>query len=187
MAYLAPDDVYIHALRAIPKVTKKYPVADAVQFARVLVGLSFQESCIAKNTPGQTCFDTQARPLDKKGNAISSALGLTQVLNGTQRAIEKMMKWPARPLADRADAQYALDLAAAYLAYHYNSGNKKNRGDWYKALVAYHDGHYSKGGAGNTYARLVLGHLKRFDFAAIARRNGTTVAQLEFINRGEFR
>ncbi|HVZ39942.1 MAG TPA: transglycosylase SLT domain-containing protein [Candidatus Kapabacteria bacterium] len=187
MALLGPDDIYLYALRAIPKVTWKYPVADEVQFARVLVALSYEESCRDKNAEGQVCFNSDARPVNKNGKRLSSALGLTQMLEGTQPWVEALMGWPERPLDDRSDPQYAEDLAAAYLAYLYNGGMKVPRGDWYKALVAYHDGHYSKGGAGNSYARTVIKYLKRFDFAEIARRNASTIAALEFINRGEFR
>lgn len=191
MAYLDNDDVYLLALRAIPKVTDRYPVADGNTFARILTGLSFQESCVNKKAKGYLCFDTEARPLNSKGTAISSALGLTQVLTGTQRAIEKLMHWPERSYSDRADPQYAMDLCAAYLAYFYNGGAKTPRGDWYKALVAYHDGHYSKGGAGNSYAKTVLKHVGLFDFAGVAKRKGTAAGEvfagLQFQIRSEFR
>ncbi len=187
MAYLGPDDIYLYALRAIERVKRKFPIADAVTFARILVALSFQESCIRKTTAEYACFDTEARPRRADGTLASSAFGLTQVLEGTQRSIEKMMKWPARPYADRSDPQYAMDLGAAYLGYLYNGGAKTPRGDWFKTLVAYHDGHYSKKGAGNAYAKRIYEHLKLFDFAAIARHNAMTIAALEFNNRAEFR
>jgi hypothetical protein len=188
MAYIGPDSVYLHALRAIPKVTGKFPIADRVAFARILVGLAFQESCIRKNTANQVCFDTEARPLDKNGRAISSALGLTQVLERTQGWLEKIMKWPKQPLSRRTDPQYAMDLAAAYLAYLYSGGMKTPKGSWYKALVAYHDGHYSAKGAGHAYATMILKHIQGFDFAAIARRTSNpSIALLEYTNRTEFR
>ncbi len=187
MAYLGPDEIYVLALRAIKRVTTKYPVADGVAFARLLVALSFQESCLNKGATDQKCFDTEARPRDAKGRLKSSAYGLTQVMEGTQRNIERFMKWPKRPLEDRSNPQYAMELSAAYMAYLYNGGDKTPSGDWYKTLVAYHDGHYSKGGVGHSYAKTVMGFLKRFDFAGIVKRLGSDVAMLEFDNRAEFR
>jgi hypothetical protein len=175
--------VYVLALRSIPKITGKYPVADARAFARILTALSFQESCLKKATKGYECFDTEARPSDKS----SSAYGITQVVEGTQRNVERLMKWPKRPLADRSDPQYAMDLSAAYLAYLYNGGDHTPPGDWWAALVAYHDGHYSKKGAGHTYAKIVMGNLKLFDFAGIVKSLGPDVAMLDYQNRAEFR
>ena len=61
MAFLKPENVYILALQAIPKVTTKFPIADKLEFARILTGLSFQESCVKKTTKDYECFDTEAR------------------------------------------------------------------------------------------------------------------------------
>ncbi|MEP7220486.1 MAG: transglycosylase SLT domain-containing protein [Bacteroidota bacterium] len=184
--YLGPDDIYTLALQAIPVVTAKYPVADQEEFARILTGVSYQESCIAKNPKSLTCFDTTARPYNKDGTLASSAYGITQVLKKTQRNIERFMKWPERPYDDRSDPMYDMLLAAAYLAYLYNGGDRTPRGDWHKALVAYHDGHYSAKGAGQTYARLIMGWLPRFDFAGISLRRNN-VSALIYDNRAEFR
>ncbi|MEP7217639.1 MAG: transglycosylase SLT domain-containing protein [Bacteroidota bacterium] len=184
--YIGPDDVYVLALQAIPIVTAKYAVDDQTKFAQILTGMAYQESCIAKSTKNLTCFDTEARPYNSKGELASSAYGITQILKGTQRNIERLMGWPERPLNDRSDPQYAVELAAAYLAYLYNGGDKTPRGDWTKALVAYHDGHYSKKGAGHSYAKLIMSWLPRFDFAGIAsRRNNART--LVYNNRAEFR
>jgi hypothetical protein len=170
---LKEHQVYLLALRAIPKVTKKYPVDDELGMARVLVGLAWQESK----------FDPKA------ANKSSSARGLTQVLKGTQPAIEKLMGWPAKDPDARFDAQYAMDLAAGYMAYHYN--RKGSKGNWRKSLVAYHDGHYSANGAGVGYAKLILDqHMKLWNWAKVtedAQREDRSVAATTYAFREEFR
>lgn|GEM_PF-3701672 len=206
MAYLNPDQVYYLALEAIPKVIEKYPVSNRLEFAKVLTGQAFQESCLDKKRP-YACFDTEAKPYANKQRTKvkSTAFGLTQVLEGTQRAIERLMGWPQRPLDDRSNPVYALALAAAYMGYFYNGGAKTPRGDWHAALVSYHDGHYSKGGAGQTYAKLIKKHVGLFDLDnwgvrvdtdPAVRQSlidiGANITQggarwLEHLNRAEFR
>lgn len=157
---LRPTAVYLFALRAIAVVREKYPVADEKYFARLLVCVSFQESCIAKTAAGFECFDTEAKA------KTTTATGLMQVLKGTQRAIEKFMGWPNRPLDDRKDPQYALMLGAAYLGYLYN--RKSNGKDWTRTIASYHDGHYKGSNSpGAKYAGLVLGHYAKFDWVKI--------------------
>lgn len=175
MAALAPHEVYTLALWAIPQVMWKYPVPDQTAFARVLVAQAFQESCTNKKAEGYKCFDPDASPKS------SSALGVWQTLKGTQRAIEKMMKWPQRPLDDRRIPSYSALLGAAYMGYQYS-----RYGDWRKALKAYHDGHWSKKKTkGDTYASLVLDkHMRLFDFTAMEQMPGVGV--LAVVNRTEF-
>lgn len=154
---LSPAEVYNLARIAIPKISAKYPVRDAREFARWMVALSFQESCTAKNAANWRCFDTDAAA------GVSSALGLTQVLKGTQRGIEKDMGWEERPFDDRRNPEYSMALGAAYIGYLL----KRNGGDWYKTFSAYHDGHYKAGGPGNAYARKIEGHYKMFPWDTI--------------------
>lgn len=180
---LKPSAVYDYALRAISTIRNKYPVSDERYFARLLVCISFQESCIAKNAVGFECFDTEAKA------KTTTATGLMQVLTGTQRYIEKLMKWPQRPFDDRKDPQYALELGAAYLGYLY--GRKANGKDWFRTIASYHDGHYKGSNSpGAKYARLVMGHYQKFDWNAIeieASRQSNTFASFLWNARPEFK
>lgn len=154
---LSPAEVLNLARFALPKIWDKYPVANRYKFCRMMVALCYQESCINKNAPDWRCFDTEAAA------GTSSALGLTQVLKDTQRYIESQMGWTARPLTDRKDPQYSLDLGSAYIGYLL----KRNGDDWYKTFSSYHDGHYRDGGPGNGYARKVLDHYDMFPWETI--------------------
>ena len=180
---LRPSQVLSHALIAIPKIRAKYPISDEKYFARLLVCIAFQESCIAKNAAGFECFDTEAK------NRKTTATGLAQVLKDTQPAIEKLMGWPKRSLDDRKDAQYALDLMAAYVAYHYH--RKASAKNFLRAIASYHDGHWAGDSSqGAKYAKTVFAHYAKFNWAAIEAEAGVTVpgfAAAFFAARAEFR
>lgn len=197
---LTPSEVYVLALLSTQKAQLKWNIPDPKAFARTLVGLAFQESCLNKGAEDLRCMDTDARPYNAKTKKyLSSALGLTQVLDGTQRAIERLMGadkplsgWSYKPGDARRNPLYAMDLAAAYMGYFVNGGAKTPKGSIPAALVAYHDGHYSKNGAGQSYARAIAKHIESFDWAVIDEvANGATQglakALLLYMFSGEWR
>lgn len=190
---LTPPEVWPFALFGVIAAQQKYDVGNPIEMAKWLTSLAFQESCLNKGAPEQRCFDTDARPYNAKTKKyLSSALGLTQVLKGTQHAIETLMGWPARSDDARSDPLYAMQLTGAYMGYFYNGGAKTPKANWYAALVAYHDGHYSKGGAGQSYAQKILRFKNTFDWdvirqAAAGATAGIANALEEYAQRVEFR
>lgn len=108
-------------------------------------------------------------------NKKSSARGIMQILNCTQRAIEKRMKLPYQPMNGTCstlrvgikvplaidklmnDANYSIMLAANELAYQF-----KRYGDWGKAIHAYNQGSYNGKTDGEKYKNNVLALANNF-------------------------
>jgi len=171
---LTSVDVYRMALRALPKAEAKYPVANRLKLARMMVPLVRKESS----------FNTEAVPSKKTSSGW--AKGLTQVTEGTQRDIEKRMGWPERPYSARTDdPQYSIDLGVANMAYLLG----KFSADMRQALYHYNQGpaaKYSAKSYGVTYAAEILKDYDSFDFAALERQLEPSVAASLYTMRGEF-
>ena len=114
-------------------------------------------------------FNTSAK------NKNSSARGIMQILNCTQRAIEKRLGLPFQPMNGKCntlrgginvplaldklmnDPNYSIMLAANELAYQY-----KRYKDWGKAIHAYNQGSYSGKADGEKYKNNVLALANNF-------------------------
>jgi len=108
-------------------------------------------------------------------NKNSSARGIMQILNCTQRAIEKRLKVPFQPMngicktlrgginvplvIDKLtnDPNYSIMLAANELVYQF-----KRYGDWGKAIHAYNQGSYNGKSDGEKYKNNVLALANNF-------------------------
>lgn len=120
-----------------------YRVDSAVNLGRMVAATAMKESTF------KTCVM----------NSCSTARGLLQILEGTQRAIEKMLGLKNIPFEKIYEPDYAILLGATYLAYQY-----KRYGDWWKASHAYMQGNYNAkrpSKDGNAYANAVAANLKK--------------------------
>ncbi len=171
---VTPLDVYRMALRALPKVEAKYPVANRLKLARVMIPLVKREST----------FNTEAVPAQKTSSGW--AKGLTQVTEGTMRDIEKRMGWEERSYSARTDdPQYAIDLGVAHLAWLLS----RNKADFKRALYHYNQGPYAKYSSksyGEKYSTSILNDYDTYDFAALEQRLEPSVASTLIHLRGEF-
>lgn len=80
-------------------------------------------------------------------NSTTTAMGMMQILAGTQTDIEdRLLKIPRKPRSEMYNPDYAAKLGIGYLADKYVKYK-----DWKKAAVAYNQGHYNPSSAGNEY------------------------------------
>ncbi len=120
-----------------------FAVDSAINLGRITAAVAMKESTF------KTCVM----------NPCSTARGLLQILEKTQRAIEKMLGLKNVPIENIYLPDYAILLGATYLAYQY-----KRYRDWWKASHAYMQGSYNAkrpSSAGNAYANAVSANLKK--------------------------
>jgi soluble lytic murein transglycosylase-like protein len=121
---------------AVETMRPRFKSIDPKMWKRVLVALAWHESK----------FDPVAK------NRRSSALGLMQILKGTQLDIERRLKMTPQPNDKLKDPGYSMLLASYYIAWLYVN---KARRSWDRAIVAYNQGHYNLSQAGETYRRQI--------------------------------
>lgn len=136
--YIVQKVAELYAAGKIP-----FRVDSVVTLGRMVAAVAWKESTF------RTCVM----------NPCSTARGLMQVLEGTQRAIEKMVGQKSVPIEKIYEPDHAILLGATYLAYQY-----KRYGDWRKAAHAYMQGSYNAkkpSSDGNAYANAVIANVKK--------------------------
>lgn len=123
---LTRTEVFSMALAQAKVVQSKYfPTVNAGDLAQVATAIAFIESSF--------------RPWVTAGG--SSAAGLMQILDGTQKYIEKdLLKIQPRNGDERFKPNYALFLGIGYLAWQV----KRYGGDFNKAVFAYNQGSWQR-------------------------------------------
>lgn len=126
---MTAQQVYNMSLSAAAEIAPKYGL-DKTIFAQLLTSIAHKESR----------FNPSAVPRNKQGKAISSAIGLMQVLRKTQAWVEKtIMKTANLPHEQMYDAEYALRVGGYYFGYLMQRyGNDPD-----KAIWAYNQGSWS--------------------------------------------
>lgn len=85
----------------------------------------------------ESSFRSQARPLDKKGNRVSSAYGYSQAIDGTWDIYKKEND---KPRADRTKFSDAIDFVGWYSSKSISKGENISPFDVNALYVFYHDG-----------------------------------------------
>ena len=157
---LKPAQVYKIAAREAPKAAQRYGVRNYLRMAEVIVAIAKKESS----------YNSRAK------NPRSTASGLMQILEGTQKAISRRMGIPY----DRSkiwDPAYSIMLALDELGYQL----RRYGYDFNKAIIAYNQGNATTEKAlkaGATYLAAVNKTLGSIDFAALEREDAGDIAVL---------